>query len=169
MAHLLTQKDIYSIMNAMVSDMTGGQATIRAVDTSSFIDCGELVLAQGYENVLNEFGLLLGRIFTAVRPFPAEFGLNEVSTDIFTHRMAKVSYYSKPCLPTSRMILQTARILMMVQLSPPTACGSSITEVRLSSTSRVVTHTSTASASLRFSSSRPSAARRSSQGYSRAC
>lgn len=100
MAHLLTQKDIYSIMNAMVSDMTGGQATIRAVDTSSFIDCGELVLAQGYENVLNEFGLLLGRIFTAVRPFPAEFGLNEVSTDIFTHRMAKVSYYSKPCLPS---------------------------------------------------------------------
>ena len=101
MAHLLTQKETYSFMNAMVEDMTGQQNTIRAVDTSSFIDCGELVLSMGYENVLNKLGLLMGRIFTAVRPFSEEFNLiNAISTDIFTHRMEKISYYSKKALPS---------------------------------------------------------------------
>lgn len=101
MAHLLTQKDIYSVMNAMVSDMTGGQSTIRAVDTSSFIDCGELVMSFGTENVLNELGLLMGRILTAVRPYSGKFNLIAAeSTGLYTHRMEKISYYSQGALPS---------------------------------------------------------------------
>lgn len=101
MAHLLTQKDIYSVMNAMVSDMTGGQPTIRAVDTSSFIDCGELVMSYGTENVLNELGLLMGRILTAVRPYSGKFNLIAAeSTGLYTHRMEKISYYSQGALPS---------------------------------------------------------------------
>lgn len=101
MAHLLTQKDIYSVMNAMVSDMTGGQSTIRAVDTSSFIDCGELVMSYGTENVLNTLGLLMGRILTAVRPYSGKFNLIAAeSTGLYTHRMEKISYYSQGALPS---------------------------------------------------------------------
>ena len=101
MAHLLTQKDIYSVMNAMVSDMTGGQSTIRAVDTSSFIDCGELVMSYGTENVLNSLGLLMGRILTAVRPYSGKFNLIAAeSTGLYTHRMEKISYYSHGALPS---------------------------------------------------------------------
>lgn len=101
MAHLLTQKEIYSFMNAMVEDMTGGQNSIRAVDTSSFIDCGELVLSYGTENVLNKLGLLMGRIFTAVRPYRGKFNLiNAMNSGLYTHRMEKISYYSRPCLPS---------------------------------------------------------------------
>lgn len=101
MAHLLTQKEIYSFMNAMVSDMTGGQSTIRAVDTSSFIDCGELVMSYGTENVLNKMGLLMGRILTAVRPYSGKFNLIAAeSTGLYTHRMQKVSYYSQGALPS---------------------------------------------------------------------
>lgn len=101
MAHLLTQKDIYSVMNAMVSDMTGGQSTIRAVDTSSFIDCGELVMSYGTENVLNTLGLLMGRILTAVRPYSGKFNLiASESTGLYTHRMEKISYYSHGALPS---------------------------------------------------------------------
>ena len=59
MARLLTQKDVYAIVNAMVEDLTGQQPTIRAVDSSSFVSCGELIMSYGTENVLNSIGLLM--------------------------------------------------------------------------------------------------------------
>lgn len=99
MAHLLTQKDVYSIVNAMVQDLTGQKNTVTAVDTSSFISCGETILSYGTENVLNTLGLLIGRILVASRPYKGGFNLiNAIETGLYTHRLEKISYYSKPAL-----------------------------------------------------------------------
>lgn len=101
MAHILTQKDVYGIVNAMVEDLTGQQSQIRAVDTSSFISVGETILSYGTENVLNSLGLLMGRILVAARPYQGDFNLiNAIETGVFTHRIEKISFYSKKALPS---------------------------------------------------------------------
>ena len=99
MARLLTQKDVYAIINAMVSDMTGGQSSLRAVDTSSFISCGELVMSYPTENILNSLGLLMGRILFSARPYKGKWDIiNTISTGAYTHRLAKVSVYNRPAV-----------------------------------------------------------------------
>ena len=102
MARLLTQKDVYSIVNAMVEDLTGQQSTIRAVDSSTFVSVGEQILSQGTENILNELGLLVGRILVAARPYKGgRFNLiNAIDTGIYTHRLLKISYFSGKALPS---------------------------------------------------------------------
>lgn len=96
MARLLTQKDVYGIINAMVEDLTGQQSTVRAVDTSTFISAGELIMSYGTENVLNSLGLLMGRILVASRPYKGKFDLiNAIDSGVFTHRIEKISFYSK--------------------------------------------------------------------------
>lgn len=102
MARLLTQKDVYSIVNTMVEDLTGQQSTIRAVDSSTFVSVGEQILSQGTENILNELGLLVGRILVAARPYKGgRFNLiNAVDTGIYTHRLLKISYFSGKALPS---------------------------------------------------------------------
>lgn len=101
MARLLTQKDVYSIINAMVEDLTGQQSTIRAVDTSTFISAGELIMSYGTENVLNSLGLLMGRVMVASRKYTGKFNLiNAVDSGVFTHRMEKISFYAKKAIPS---------------------------------------------------------------------
>lgn len=100
MAKLLTQNDVYAIINQMVEDVTGQTAATRVVDTSSFVSAGETLLTYGTENVLNSLAMLMGRIFVAARPYKGKFDLiNAVSTGIYTHRMAKISFYSKAAKP----------------------------------------------------------------------
>lgn len=101
MARLLTQKDVYAIINAMVEDLSGQTASMRAVDTSTFISCGELIMSYGKENVLNSLGLLIGRILIASRPYSGKFDLiNAISTGLYSHRIEKISYYSSKALPS---------------------------------------------------------------------
>lgn len=101
MARLLTQKDVYSIINAMVEDLTGQQSTVRAVDTSTFISAGELIMSYGTENVLNSLGLLMGRVMVASRKYTGKFNLiNAVDSGVFTHRMEKISFYAKKAIPS---------------------------------------------------------------------
>lgn len=101
MARLLTQKDVYGIINAMVEDLTGGNSTVTAVDTSSFISAGELIMSYGTENVLNSLGLLMGRILVASRPYKGKFDLiNAIDSGVFTHRIEKISFYSKKAVPS---------------------------------------------------------------------
>lgn len=101
MARLLTQTDVYAIINAMVEDLTGQTTNMRAVDTSTFISCGELIMSYGKENVLNSLGLLIGRILIASRPYKGKFDLiNAISTGLYSHRIEKISYYSSKALPS---------------------------------------------------------------------
>lgn len=101
MAHLLTQKDCYSIVNALAEELTGQKSTIQAVDASSFVSVGETILSYGTENVLNALGLLVGRIMVASRPYKGKFNLiNAIETGIYSHRLEKISFYSKKALPS---------------------------------------------------------------------
>lgn len=87
MARTLTPVDAHNIMNALVKQATGQQA-ITAVDTSSFVSAGELVLATGVENTLNALSMVIGRTLMAVRPYRAKLMLiNALNTNAYTTRL----------------------------------------------------------------------------------
>lgn len=96
MSRTLTPIDVYAIVNAMVKEATGQQATIQAVNTSSFISAGETLLATGTENTLNALGIVMGRTFMAVRPYNAKLNIiNAQNGDLYTSRMRKISFYNR--------------------------------------------------------------------------
>ena len=97
MARTLTARDCHALMNLLVKEATGQTgSTITVVDASTFVSAGEQVLATGTENVLNALSLVLGRTFMAVRPYNAKLALmNAIGTDEYTHRMRKISFYSR--------------------------------------------------------------------------
>ena len=99
MARTLTPNDAHVLMNALVKEATGGNATVTATDTSSFVSAGETVLATGVENTLNSLALVLGRRFMAVRPYRARLRIiNALNTGLYTHRLSKISFYSRDAL-----------------------------------------------------------------------
>ena len=96
MARTLTTKDAYQIINLLVREATGQDATIQAVDPSTFVSVGETVLATGVENTLNALSLVLGRTFAAVRPYNAKFAsLNAVNSGLYANRIRKISFYAR--------------------------------------------------------------------------
>ena len=96
MARTLTARDCHALMNLLVKEATGQDAQIQVVDSSTFVSAGESVLATGTENVLNALSLVLGRTFMAVRPYNAKLALiNAINTGEYTHRMRKISFYSR--------------------------------------------------------------------------
>lgn len=96
MAKSLVPQDAYQIINLLAREATGQNATIQAVDSSTFVSVGETILATGTENVLNALSRALGRTFMAVRPYDAKlFLINAISTEMYTERMRKISFYSK--------------------------------------------------------------------------
>lgn len=97
MARLLTPKDGYAIMNLLVKEATGGDASIQTVDSSSFVSAGELVMSYGTENVLNSLAVVLGRTFTNVRPYNAKFNLITMNdTGLFGQITREILVYSRP-------------------------------------------------------------------------
>lgn len=95
MARTLTPLDGYAIINEMVRQGTG-QKALAATDISSFVSAGETLLASGVENVMNTLSLVIGRTFVATRPYKAKFSkVNAISTDAYTNRLRKISYYSR--------------------------------------------------------------------------
>lgn len=96
MAKSLVPQDAYQIINLLAREATGQNATIQAVDSSSFVSVGEKILATGTENFLNALSRVLGRTFMAVRPYDAKlFLINAINTEMYTERMRKISFYSK--------------------------------------------------------------------------
>ena len=96
MARVLTTKDAYQIINLLVREATGQDATIQATDVSSFVSVGETILATGVENTLNSLSLVLGRTFMAVRPYDAKLGiLNSINSGLYANRLRKISFYAR--------------------------------------------------------------------------
>ena len=99
MARALTPQDCYALMNSLVEQATG-QASLTAVDSSSFVSAGELVLASGTENVLNSLSMILGRTLIAVRPYEAKLRImNTLNSGLYANRLRKISYYSREAEP----------------------------------------------------------------------
>lgn len=115
MARRLTVTDGYAIINAMAAEMFGNNATIQALDTSTFASVGESILASGVENVINTLSLVASRDLVAIRPYKAKFRLiNALDSGVFSNRVRKISYYAKDAVPTGASNTQLfAENLMM--------------------------------------------------------
>ena len=101
MARRLTVTDGYAIINAMAAEMLGTNATIQAIDESTFASVGESVLQAGTENVINTLSLVCSRDLVAIRPYQAKFRLiNALDSGMFSNRVRKISYYAKAAVPT---------------------------------------------------------------------
>lgn len=101
MARRLTTTDGYAIINAMAAEMLGENATIQAIDESTFVSVGESILQAGTENVINTLSLVCSRDLIAIRPYNAKFRLiNALDSGMFSNRVRKISYYAKSALPT---------------------------------------------------------------------
>ena len=99
MARSLTPQDAHVLMNALVKEACGQNATIQTVDASNFTSAGETVLATGVENTLNSLAIVLGRRFMAVRPYRARLrNINALNTGLYSHRLSKISYYAREAL-----------------------------------------------------------------------
>lgn len=92
--------EAYALMNTLVKEATGQDASITAVDTSSFVSAGETVLSTGVTNTLNALSAVIGRTLIGVRPYQAKFRImNALDTGAYAHRMRKISFYSRNALP----------------------------------------------------------------------
>lgn len=100
MARTLTPKDVHSLVNLLVKQITG-QQFITVTDASSFVSAGELILNAGMENVYNALNILLNRTIIAARPYNAKLKMIQAENEsAFASRMRKISYYSKDALPS---------------------------------------------------------------------
>lgn len=95
MPRTLTQRDISAIITAVGKQATG-QANLGTLALSDFVSVGETLLASGTENVYNALSLVAGRTLAAVRPYKAKLGMiNALDSGIYSHRLRKISYYSR--------------------------------------------------------------------------
>ena len=91
MARILTPVDACAIVQAMVEEMTGQNATVTSVTTANFVSVGESILRAGTENTLNTLSLVLGRTFMAVRHYKAKLAiLNAMNSGLYTNRMRNI-------------------------------------------------------------------------------
>lgn len=101
MARRLNVTDGYAWINAMAEEMFGQNASITAVDESTFASVGESILNAGTENVINTLSLVASRNIIAIRPYKAKFSLlNALDSGVFSNRIRKISYYAKNAVPT---------------------------------------------------------------------
>ena len=101
MSRRLTTTDGYAFINAMAAEMFGQNATIQAIDESTFASVGESILQAGTENVINTLSLVASRNLIAIRPYKAKFRLmNALDSGMFSNRIRKISYYAKNATPT---------------------------------------------------------------------
>lgn len=78
MANSLTPRDVYSLMNSIVSQATG-QTSHAVVDTSSFVSVGETLLRTAPENTLNAISTVLADTIFSVRPYRGKLDSLRVS------------------------------------------------------------------------------------------
>lgn len=114
MPRRLNVTDGYAIINAMSAEMLGSNATIQAIDESSFASVGESLLNSGIENVINTLSLVCSRDLVAIRPYAAKFRLiNALDSGMFSNRVRKISYYAKNAVPTGASNTQLFTNLQM--------------------------------------------------------
>ena len=96
MANTLTPTDVYGIVNAMQAEMFGSNATLTALDTSTFQTIGEHMLRTGYTNTLNALSNVIGRTIIAVRRYNGRFKLIMRTPAEWGGIERKISFYAKP-------------------------------------------------------------------------
>jgi len=99
MANSLTPVDVYGIVNAMSTEMFGPNATITAMDTSTFVSVGENMLRTGYTNTLDALSAVIGRTIYAVRRYNGRFKIIMKTPAEWGGIERKISFYAKGMQP----------------------------------------------------------------------
>lgn len=94
MANTLTPTDVYGIVNAMSQEMYGSNATLTAMNTSTFVTVGENMLRTGYENTVGALSAVIGRNIIAARPYRGKFRIIMKVPQEFGLITRKISFYS---------------------------------------------------------------------------
>lgn len=101
MANTFTPTDVYSIVNAMSTEMYGDNASISAFDTSSFVSVGEHMLRTGYTNTLDALGHVLApRTTFSSRPYNGVFNVIVKLPKEWGGIERKISFYATKNEPT---------------------------------------------------------------------
>lgn len=96
MARPLTSQDAYSIINLVIKELSGQNATVQAVDSSSFVSAGETAISYGTENVFNALGIVAIHTIFRVLSYEGKFNIVDYTgSGLFATRMRKVSFYSR--------------------------------------------------------------------------
>lgn len=96
MARPLTPNDANVIINLVNKELSGQDASIQAVDSSSFVAAGETALSYGTENVFNALGILVGATIIKALAYEGKFNLVDYTGNgLFATRMRKISFYSR--------------------------------------------------------------------------
>ena len=101
MANTLTPTDVYGIVNAMQAEMFGPNATITALDTSTFVTVGEHMLRTGYTNTLDALSNVIGRTIYAVRRYNGRFKIILKTAAEWGGIERKISFYAKGEVPST--------------------------------------------------------------------
>ena len=100
MANSLTPTDVYGIVNAMATEMFGDNATIQAINTSTFVTVGEKMLRTGYTNTLNALSTVIGRTIISARPYRGRFRIVAKLPQEWGGIERKISFYATKNEPT---------------------------------------------------------------------
>ena len=99
MARVMTPTDAHVIINAIAAEALGKNATLQAVDSSTFVSVGETLLNADRTNVYNALSYVIGRTFTAVRPYNGKFYVvDEIDAGLYGQRVRKINYYEDGAL-----------------------------------------------------------------------
>lgn len=93
MANTLTNTDVYTVINAMSSQMYG-ETALQAIDTTTFATIGENMLRTGYESTLNAMSTVIGRSIMAIRPYKSSFDIIMADDMRFGQILRKISYFA---------------------------------------------------------------------------
>lgn len=91
--NVITPVDIYAIINNMAKAMYGGNTTLQAINTTTFVSVGEAMLRTGYENTLNSLSMVMGRTIIASRPYTGRYRLINRYADEFAAIQRKISFF----------------------------------------------------------------------------
>lgn len=87
-------QDIYTIANALVKEVTGQTPAITAVDTSSFINVGQMCLDKSKEGTLQALSNMVARTIIAVRPYSGRFTSIEATSQEWGLFIRKIAFFS---------------------------------------------------------------------------
>lgn len=94
MANTLTPTDVYGIVNAMALEMYGPNATLTAMNTSTFATVGEAMLRTGYENTVGALSVVIGKSIIAARPYRGKFRIIMKTPQEYGLITRKISFYA---------------------------------------------------------------------------
>ena len=96
MPRTLTPRDAHTLVNLIMAELTGQDATLTQVTTDNFVSVGETVMSYPHENVYNAISMVLLRTLIAARSVDEDLLImNAVDSGVYANRLRKISYLSK--------------------------------------------------------------------------